>query len=494
MNPLIFLLQNYIINNLKINNMQYDFIINIITIIFIPIIFTKMQYIQSIIKYYLKKIFKKRCVEIIIDSQNHVIDRCGIKITKFSYSKAFQAITYYIKDVKPKDIYSKREPDKHEKDNNPVFDLFIPDQNKPFLLDSNKKIYCTMQMIEDLYETNKDKADLKRKHSIRIFSTELDTTIQDIENFIENCLTSYKKYNLNKTINEQYYFSYNYWDEEGRELMFSEKIFQTNRTFDTVFFEEKNIFLNNINFFLNNEEWYNKKGIPYHYGVLLHGLPGCGKTSIIKSLLAHTKRNALVIPLNRVKTCGELENIFFQSEINNKNIPTNKRIYIFEDIDCLCNITKDREKNDTDITSLIFNGEKINMDWQLLNKLSDITTKKNSNPDDELNLSCLLNIFDGILEMPGRIIILTTNYPDKIDKALLRPGRIDFNIELKKASLQIIYDILSNFYDIDIDKIKDICNEKKYELKEYKYTPAFITNLCQNYIYNLEESLSILSK
>jgi len=202
-----------------------------------------------------------------------------------------------------------------------------------------------------------------------------------------------------------------------------------------------------------------------------------------------------VIPLNRVKTCGELENIFFQSEINHKNIPTNKRIYIFEDIDCLCDITherKDKSKSEDSDDKSLFSSDRMNMDWQLLNKLTDLSFKKNNDPDDELNLSCLLNIFDGILEMPGRIIILTTNYPDKIDKALLRPGRIDFNIELKKASVAIIYQILSNFYDTDVDKLKDICNYKKYKLKNYEYTPAFIINLCQNYIYDLEECLKIL--
>ena len=43
-------------------------------------------------------------------------------------------------------------------------------------------------------------------------------------------------------------------------------------------------------------------------------------------------------------------------------------------------------------------------------------------------------VFDGLLEMPGRIIIITTNHPEKIDKALLRPGRIDRKIEFKKCT------------------------------------------------------------
>lgn len=491
------LLQNLIINNLKTNNAYQDYIIQFIIFSIITFSIENYRFIKNFIYININNIinllFKKHYVEVVIDSQNLVVDRCGVKITKFFYSKAFQSITYHIKEIRPNGIYSKREPDKNERDNNSMFDIFIPDQNKPFLINNEKNIYCIMKLIEDLYEVNKDKSDLRKKHTIKIFSKDKNTNITDIENFIENCITSYKKYNTNKTINEQYYFCYNYSDEEGRELIFSEKLFQTNRTFNTVFFEGKDKFLNNLNYFLDNEEWYNKKGIPYHYGILLHGSPGCGKTSIIKALLSHTKRNAIVIPLNRVKTCGELENIFFESEIKNKNIPTNKRIYIFEDIDCLCNIVKEREElgisDDILNKNIDISGNNIKMDWEVLNKLTDIKTKKINDTDDDLNLSCLLNLFDGILEMPGRMIVLTTNYPDKIDKALLRPGRIDSNIELKKASKDVIIDILSNFYDITKDEVSNKCNN----VKEYKYTPAFIINVCQNYINDIDICLFILS-
>jgi len=53
-----------------------------------------------------------------------------------------------------------------------------------------------------------------------------------------------------------------------------------------------------------------------------------------------------------------------------------------------------------------------------------------------------LNVLDGILEIDGRMLIITTNYPEKIDEALLRPGRIDIKIELKEATSKIIKCIL----------------------------------------------------
>jgi chaperone BCS1 len=87
--------------------------------------------------------------------------------------------------------------------------------------------------------------------------------------------------------------------------------------------------------------------------------------------------------------------------------------------------------------------------------------------------------------MPGRIIIITTNYPQKIDKALLRPGRIDINIELKKASKTILYEIVSSFYDVEINEIINMFNN---EIKDYILTPSEIKAISENKMYPLTEN------
>lgn len=483
---LIYLLQSMVIHNTKTGNILCDYFISLISISILTFLINNYKFIILYINRYINTFYKNDYFEIIIESHSTIVERGGIKINKLIYSKYFQAITYYIKELKLLDVYSKREPDKNETINNPTFDIFIPDQNKPFLLDSENDIYCYMKMTED-FEDNKDKTELKKKHILRIFTENKNTKMENIENFIENCLIKYQRYKDNKTINEQYYFCYTESLDDGYEALYSEKIFSTNRTFDTVFFEQKEEFIKNFNFFLNNKDWYNKKGIPYHFGLLLHGQPGCGKTSIIKSILNYTRRNAVVIPLNRVKTCGELENIFFQSTINNKNIPTDNRVYIFEDVDCLCDIIKERDSEDEEMIVNIKKEEhKMLNQFELFSKIADDTLKQSNKIDDELNLSCLLNIFDGILEMPGRIIVLTTNYPDKIDKALLRPGRIDMNIEMKKASKTIVYEILASFYDIDINEVILLCNNV---IHDYKLTPAQIMNICQCNIFNINKCI-----
>ncbi len=496
---LLFIFQNKILKDSDANTITNLILIGLMQYFYYNINFIIKFIKKDIYNYISLYIFKKHYNEIIIDTHNSISDRCGIKITKFIYSKTFQAITYYIKKTNPNGIFSKREPDKHEREFNPVFDLFIPDQTKPFLIEPTKQIYCIIKLHEDIYETNKDKVDLYKKHSIKLFSNDKNTSILDIENFIDICLSMYKNYTYDKSTEEQYYFCYIKSEDDGEILKYNEKIFNTNRTFNTIFFQQKDFYINKLNFFLNNKTWYKNKGIPYHLGILLHGEPGCGKTSIIKATLEYTNRNAITIPLSRVKTCGELENIFFETEINHKNIPTDKRIYIFEDIDCLCDIIKDREyiddDNDNKYNNKYNKKNKDDMQWEILNKLVDKSDTSNitTNPDDELNLSCILNIFDGIIEMPGRIIIMTTNYPEKLDKALLRYGRIDMNINLSKASRNITLQILSSFYDTTIDDITNLCYKKNIQLLDNHHTPAYIVNLCQNNIYDIDTCLIHLS-
>ena len=49
---------------------------------------------------------------------------------------------------------------------------------------------------------------------------------------------------------------------------------------------------------------------------------------------------------------------------------------------------------------------------------------------DDLNLAGILNVLDGVVDCPGRILIMTSNHPEKLDPALIRPGRIDRRIFL----------------------------------------------------------------
>jgi ATP-dependent 26S proteasome regulatory subunit len=220
-------------------------------------------------------------------------------------------------------------------------------------------------------------------------------------------------------------------------------------TFENRFFTNKDKIINNIKFFLENELWYKQRGIPYTLGFLLYGNPGCGKTGFIKALMNLTNFNAISIKLNSHFNFLKLKDIIYKKELNNDIIiPLHKRIFIFEDIDCMTDIIIDRDK------------EKEN--------------KKNKNNNiNNNNLSYLLNILDGIHETPGRIIIMTTNKPEVLDKALTRPGRIDHVIHFKNATTEDIKNMINFYWNNTKEEIK--INEEL----NFKYTHAEVINICR---------------
>lgn len=137
-------------------------------------------------------------------------------------------------------------------------------------------------------------------------------------------------------------------------------------------------------------------------------------------------------------------------------IPIDKRIYVFEDVDCHDdenNLVLDRaqkEKNDkVELEKREPQPQLVTTKTQVY-KAADNATVENTPPQEKLTLSGLLNIMDGILETPGRIIIMTSNYPERLDGALIRPGRIDLKIEFPYCDAMMIIDLIENFYDVHI--------------------------------------------
>lgn len=85
--------------------------------------------------------------------------------------------------------------------------------------------------------------------------------------------------------------------------------------------------------------------------------------------------------------------------------------------------------------------------------------KENQNPD-ELNLSFLLNLLDGILEVPDRIIVMTSNHPEKLDSALIRPGRIDLIVKFGKCANTTITQMFHFFFETNEYTFPEWCSDK----------------------------------
>lgn len=138
---------------------------------------------------------------------------------------------------------------------------------------------------------------------------------------------------------------------------------------------------------------------------------------------------------------------------------------------------------DNDDTSSIKSDTSNNSSTYSNTKNNNKDDKKHKNPE-ELTLSFLLNLLDGVLETPGRIVIMTSNHPELLDPALVRPGRIDINLHVGYCTREMIIEMFQFFYELQ--------NTFTIQDTEWKYnkqiTPAELSAILQNNFDSLEDA------
>jgi SpoVK/Ycf46/Vps4 family AAA+-type ATPase len=110
------------------------------------------------------------------------------------------------------------------------------------------------------------------------------------------------------------------------------------------------------------------------------------------------------------------------------------------------------------------------------------------NTEQPITLDDILNLWDGIRETPGRIMIISSNHYQDLDPALIRPGRIDITLELSYVSHKIIKEMYTHLFD------EKITLEELVNINEYFYSPAEIINIYMNEERNKERFLERLYK
>ena len=346
------------------------------------------------------------------------------------------------------------------------------------------------------------------EQTIELFS--YTKSMQELRAFLNKITHEYKIKIENKLGDKMYYFNQNPmnaptsangvkdYTKLPNNSVFTMKVFQTNRKFTNLFGPEISVVRKRVEFFTKNRKWYDTKGIPYTLGLLLSGQAGAGKTSSIKCLANETKRHIININLNNDITKTQLENLFFNELIMVLNvstgqsekyyIPLDQRIYVLEDIDAQSDLVMERSAK-----------------VKPLDKCPDVPGSIKTNPNkpdtysndvsfmqaEKIDLSFLLNLLDGVLEIPGRIVIMTSNFPEKLDHALIRPGRIDVIANFTKCSHHTMIEMMEFFYDIVLTR-----EEKEAILRtnEYIISPAEMSKIMFENFGNHEGAIQKLSE
>ncbi|XP_041018951.1 protein HYPER-SENSITIVITY-RELATED 4-like [Juglans microcarpa x Juglans regia] len=186
-------------------------------------------------------------------------------------------------------------------------------------------------------------------------------------------------------------------------------------TFDTMAMDPdtKKALMEDLDRFTVRKEYYRRVGKAWKRGYLLYGPPGTGKSSLVAAMANYLKFDIYDMDLREVQCNSDLRRLL---------IGTGSRsILVIEDIDCSA---------------------------ELQNR--DLEKEAKSEEDGKITLSGLLNFIDGLWSSCGdeKIIVFTTNHKDRLDPALLRPGRMDVHLKMSYCSFSGFRTLASNYLQI----------------------------------------------
>jgi len=353
--------------------------------------------------------------------------------------------------------------------------IYMVNQMNQFLISAKHEIYAVTYCITQSDSGEKEKitspSNTKTDNIIvDLYSTK--SSIQEIKAFVDDITRDYLMKITHLRENKKFIYSLSKlgYDDSTCER-WTETVFDSTRTFKNLFFDQSDAVIGKVDFFLKNRDWYYEKGVPYTLGIGLHGPPGTGKTSFIKALANHTGRHIVSISLKLVKTKSQLEGVFFECRYNTDNkkgsVGFDKKIIVFEDIDCIGDIVMDREKKKQ--------AKQAEQAAQIVKtEEKDSIMKTLLQPEDLITLDDILELWDGIREASGRIMVISSNHYEDLDPALKRPGRIDITLELGYASREVVGRMYRHLVGEEPDP------NVLEQIKDRFYTPAEIMNVYMN--------------
>ncbi|KPM44432.1 hypothetical protein AK830_g2083 [Neonectria ditissima] len=236
------------------------------------------------------------------------------------------------------------------------------------------------------------------------------------------------------------------------------------RHLDTVHFDNdlKRDLLADIRNYLDakTQMRYQSRSMPYRRGYLFYGPPGTGKSSLSVAIAGEFGLDLYEVKIPSVGTDADLEQMF-------QEIPP-RCVVLLEDIDAVW-VDRSNAENGHD-----------------------------GNGAPNCTLSGLLNVLDGVGSQEGRIVIMTTNRPEQLDSALVRPGRVDMKVFLGNISQKSAEEMFVRMFSpdlgctsqLDMGEIQELAVEFASKVLEDTFTPSLLQGFFQLHLESPQNAAS----
>ena len=319
-------------------------------------------------------------------------------------------------------------------------------------------------------------------------------SLKEIEDFIASACIKYKTFMDRRNRNKIYHFIYKGQHAvEDEEEPWSAAVLSdlddpgnTNyETFDTLFTPNKASLLTDLER-LKDFDYYKRTGQKRKKGYIFYGPPGCGKTSSVIAMANHDRRHILEIPMSRVKTNGEIEDILNLTSIAGVDFTKEQIILLFDEIDVGSEALKKRDaERACDLAPPILPTP------QALLAAAAAAGHQHLpgpiKPSDSICLGTLLSRLDGVGSYNGVIIVATTNCIDQLSPAIYRHGRLN-PVQFDFMNQTDMIKMIEAFYDVALTD-EQISKLPTYE---HEITPASLRYYMEQHAKSLPRLIDYL--